>query len=906
MSLKDFFEVKWDEYDKEIENDGTKVKSKIKVREKNMVVKGTDIGLKLHHGNWEQIDLHILDTFDTFVASQNAPPCEFLQALVAETWLIHYFKGTFHADDKHEKLHDRFVTEEKQIACVVQSVKEELFKSNELTEKARLLCIICEEKNMTQVQRDSNLMAWTTSQWLGYCKDVYESTFKHQPKTGVFNTVVSMVSAVVSKVKNTLSFPVRYFGKSASWVTEYRDWVLNRQSKDLKAQYFTYLTWSKSLHSIRVNGQFDTTQINDLISCIPNHNDLIAISKFKSLKDLFQNNSTLHWLQCKLILFVLPSLSWTTLVSVSLPDLHALITYLAQQVIEQDWSASEIKDKTTLSTNVNLTYNKSSILQTLATMSNVMHVSNEDNEMLSHERMTDPVYKQCARLQHMICEFFNSNRLYFENNLFLFAIRALIPSKSHIKWSQEEQLIGVLEKLSECMTHINSWLPSSQMTRYSLRALRNSTKGIEITSDWQHINEFEDFILNAPSDFFKQIESNIKVINECKVKYFEEHLQTVLTDDKVSYDEQLLGSNREAGSALRARKARITFLLENYKKQPAHRDLRQVMLDCVQEYKKKYLEFPSRHHVMLKFFSWICNLSYFDYENAKKDQDDLRSLKFVAPQHGSETGEDKQDWSRNMIVVGNPGCGKTTFITFIRKVLIKLGLIFGHGIEKANVIQTGYRAKDLMSGVTNQTLNATSKSVAERLDDVYFLDEAYDLIYNIDSNNPTGFQRDAYNQLMSEIGDWSWCTLFIIAGYEEKMKGFNSNEGYIRRMNTDTTVVLKDYTVSESAILFRNHVLQRLKAKSMKIAGLHESLNTLIIESKFIGLFKSASLKQGVTTVTKYADTVIDTLIISMTKIVSNELKTNITQKVAKIMEDQMKYVAKLDEAEKKPESPLK
>lgn len=125
------------------------------------------------------------------------------------------------------------------------------------------------------------------------------------------------------------------------------------------------------------------------------------------------------------------------------------------------------------------------------------------------------------------------------------------------------------------------------------------------------------------------------------------------------------------------------------------------------------------------------------------------------------------------VVTGSPGCGKTTFIEILSKILTKLGVLKSGHIVKV-------KRSDLIGKYLGHTAVQTQKKIDEAKGGILLIDEAYSL------GNPE--QRDSFskecldtlNQALSENKNDFIC---IIAGYANALDSsfFSYNEGLRRR-----------------------------------------------------------------------------------------------------------------------------
>ena len=125
------------------------------------------------------------------------------------------------------------------------------------------------------------------------------------------------------------------------------------------------------------------------------------------------------------------------------------------------------------------------------------------------------------------------------------------------------------------------------------------------------------------------------------------------------------------------------------------------------------------------------------------------------------------------VVTGSPGCGKTTFIEILAKILTGVGIL-----ESGHIVKV--KRSDLVGKYLGHTAVQTQKKIDEAYGGILLIDEAYSL------GNPE--QRDSFskecldtlNQALSENKSNFIC---IIAGYSDALDTsfFSYNEGLRRR-----------------------------------------------------------------------------------------------------------------------------
>lgn len=160
----------------------------------------------------------------------------------------------------------------------------------------------------------------------------------------------------------------------------------------------------------------------------------------------------------------------------------------------------------------------------------------------------------------------------------------------------------------------------------------------------------------------------------------------------------------------------------------------------------------------------------------------------------AERGMNTAQMSHHLVFTGSPGTGKTTVARIIGKIFKAIGILQkGHLVE---VDRSG-----LVAEFVGQTATKTQEIIEKAIDGVLFIDEAYTLSKESDSD----FGQEAIDTLLKKMEDNRDKLVVIVAGYTDEMKNFiQSNPGLKTRFNT--YIQFEDYNPDELFIIFKKLV----------------------------------------------------------------------------------------------------
>jgi SpoVK/Ycf46/Vps4 family AAA+-type ATPase len=142
--------------------------------------------------------------------------------------------------------------------------------------------------------------------------------------------------------------------------------------------------------------------------------------------------------------------------------------------------------------------------------------------------------------------------------------------------------------------------------------------------------------------------------------------------------------------------------------------------------------------------------------------------------------DDKEGDFLHTVIKGPPGVGKTELGKCLAKIYLALGITSNN---RFNIV----RRSDLIGEYLGHTAKKTQKAIDNAMGGVLFIDEAYSLGNEKNSDTYSKECLDTLNQNLSERKNQFIC---IIAGYEDSLDScfFAANPGLRRRFNFEYTI----------------------------------------------------------------------------------------------------------------------
>jgi len=164
----------------------------------------------------------------------------------------------------------------------------------------------------------------------------------------------------------------------------------------------------------------------------------------------------------------------------------------------------------------------------------------------------------------------------------------------------------------------------------------------------------------------------------------------------------------------------------------------------------------------------------------------------------------------NMLLMGNPGTGKTRLARRIAQVLGSLGMFIYGGDD---YVEAG--RSDFIAQFEGQTAIKARTFLLSNLEKVVFLDEAYSLTKYDQTGEVEAYGAEATTEIVAFLSQYVGKIAMLCAGYELQMKNdfLNANDGLSRRFPYQ--MVLEDYTGKHMVEIFLYSLWEALKKPQM-------------------------------------------------------------------------------------------
>lgn len=250
------------------------------------------------------------------------------------------------------------------------------------------------------------------------------------------------------------------------------------------------------------------------------------------------------------------------------------------------------------------------------------------------------------------------------------------------------------------------------------------------------------------------------------------------------------------------------------------------------------IEEPKRQHQQKEeIFESISSI--VGMKNIKNTLTEWLQIKDARALLQSKTNIELPNVSKNIIITGNPGVGKTMLAKKLAPVLLEAGFITEDKFIDVKI-------DEIIGQYIGETTKKTKEKIKEAQNGVFFLDEAYRLAGGSFAGTKANFGLEAIGTIMSHMNDPKNNIVFVFAGYEDKMQEFLDENPGLRSL-VNEPFRLTDYTLEELTKIGINY----LQNKNYDTTQIEEIFSSYIHQN-----MKQGILTGNGTTVIQYADEV--------------------------------------------------